>query len=129
MNKQFSIRLAEIIQAMGLGPTEFARRAKIPQGTISKCLSGHVPTARILLRISKLSGKSVDWLLLGAAQGKGGAGSVAERPAGYRRAGMTDRVRNSDEVWIKKLLKVLRSSNRQKKQTIKDLLDVLARDE
>jgi hypothetical protein len=34
-----------------------------------------------------------------------------------------------DEVWVKKLLKVLRSRNRQKTQTIKDLLDVLARDE
>jgi len=48
MDKQFSIRLAAVIQALGLSPTQFARKAKIPQGTISKCLSGHVPTARIL---------------------------------------------------------------------------------
>jgi len=129
MDKQFSIRLAAVIQALGLSPTQFARKAKIPQGTISKCLSGHVPTARILLRITKLTGKSVDWLLLGAAQGKGGAGSVAERPARYGRAPTTQKANAGDEVWVKKLLKVLRSRKRQKTQTIKDLLDVLARDE
>jgi transcriptional regulator with XRE-family HTH domain len=129
MNKQFSLRLAETIRAMGMSPTQFAYKAKIPQGTISKCLSGHVPTARILLRIAKLTGKSVDWLLLGAVQGKGGAGSVAERPARYGGAGAPDKAKSGDEVWVKKLLRVLRSSNRQKTQTIKDLLDVLARDE
>lgn len=128
MDKQFSIRLAEIIQATGLSPTQFARKAKIPQGTISKCLSGHVPTARILLRVAKVTGKSVDWLLLGAGAGRGGAGSVAEKPARYGR-GAPPAVKPADEIWVHKLLKVLRSSNRQKTQTIKDLLDVLARDE
>jgi transcriptional regulator with XRE-family HTH domain len=129
MNKQFSLRLAETVRAMGLSPTQFARKAKIPQGTVSKCLSGHVPTARILLRIAKLTGKSVDWLLLGAVQGKGAAGSVAERPARYGRRGTAEKSKAGDEVWVRKLLKVLRSSNRQKTQTIKDLLDVLAREE
>jgi hypothetical protein len=129
MDKQFSLRLAEAIQALGMSPTEFARKAQVPQGTISKCLSGHVPTARILLRIAKLTGKTVDWLLRGAVQGKGGAGSVSERPALYGRGGVTMKARAGDEVWVKKLLKVLRSRNRQKMQTIKDLLDVLARDE
>jgi len=129
MDKQFSARLAGAIQAMGMSPTQFARKAKIPQGTVSKCLSGHVPTARILLRISKLTGKSVDWLLLGTEQSKAAAGSVAERPARYGRAGTTEKSKAGDEVWVKKLLKVLRSNNRQKTQTIKDLLDVLARDE
>lgn len=128
MDKQFSIRLAEVIQAMGMSPTEFARRAKIPQGTISKCLSGHVPTARILLRVTKLTGRSVDWLLLGAGS-SGGAGSVTEQPARYGRAGAPDKAKAGDQVWVTKLLKVLRSRNRQKTQTIKDLLDVLARDE
>src|SRR4051812_31021348 len=127
MDKQFSIRLSEAIQSMGMSPTEFARKSKIPQGTISKCLSGHVPTARILLRIAKFSGRSVDWLLVGAAP-KGGAVYAAERPARYGRGAAQDRRRAGDEVWVKKLLKVLRSSNRRKTQTIKDLLDVLTRD-
>ena len=86
MNKPFSQRLGRTIDATGLNPTQFARRANIPQGTISKCLNGHVPTARILLRISRLTGKSVDWLLLGKEH-KGGAGYVAESPARYGRAG------------------------------------------
>lgn len=129
MDKHFSIRLAEVIRAMGMSPTQFARKAKIPQGTVSKCLSGHVPTARILLRVAKLTGRSIDWLLLGTGRGEPGAGSVAERPARYGRAPTMREATAGDEVWVKKLLKVLRSRNRQKTQTIKDLLDVLARDE
>jgi transcriptional regulator with XRE-family HTH domain len=129
MDQQFSIRLAEAIRALGLSPTEFARKARVPQGTISKCLSGHVPTARILMRIAKFTGKSVDWLLMGAAPDRGGAGLVAERSAGYGRASSGAKISARDDVWVKKLLKILRSSNRQKTQTVKDLLDVLARDE
>ncbi|HEX9444709.1 MAG TPA: helix-turn-helix transcriptional regulator [Candidatus Binatia bacterium] len=127
MNKPFSARLAETVRATGLSPTEFARQAKVPQGTISKCLSGHVPTARILLRIARLSGRSVDWLLTGSGL-KTGAGYVAERPARYGRGG-ADRNKPDEEVWVKKLLKVLRGKNRQKTQTMKDLLDVLSGDE
>ena len=65
MNKGFSERLSKAIQALGIKPTHFAYKARVPQGTISKCLNGHVPTARILLRFSKTSGRSVDWLLTG----------------------------------------------------------------
>ena len=129
MNKQFSLRLAETVQAMGMGPTEFARKAGIPQGTISKCLSGHVPTARILLRIAKFTGKSVDWLLLGTGEAKAGAGYVAERPAKYGTAGAAAKAKPAEEVWVRKLLQVLRGSDRRKTQTIKDLLDVLSHDE
>lgn len=125
MNKQFSTRLREAIQAMGINPTEFAYKAGIPQGTISKCLNGHVPTARILLRFAKLSGKSMDWLLTGKKHGGVRGGYVAERPARYGRPSLTQRVSAEEEIWIAKLLKVLRSSSRRKKQTIKDLLDVL----
>lgn len=129
MAGQFSSHLAEAIQSMGMSPTEFARRARIPQGTISKCLNGHIPTARILMRIAKFTGKSVDWLLLETGQVKADAGLVAERGARYSRSGVTENTKAGDEVWVRKLLKVLRSSNRRKTQTIKDLLDVLARDE
>ncbi len=123
MNKQFSARLSRAIRFTGLKPTHFAWKAGVPQGTISKCLSGHVPTARLLLRISRLSGRSVDWLLTG----KEGEGYVAERPARYGRPRASRKSKANEEVWITKLLKVLRSSNRRKKQTIKDLLDVLSR--
>lgn len=127
MNRQFATRLRKAIQAMGIKPTHFAYKAKVPQGTISKCLNGHVPTARILLRISKVSGKSVDWLLTGKGQEETGEGYVAERPARYGRRGMAQKSKAHDVVWVAKLLKVLHSGNRRKKQTIKDLLDVLSR--
>jgi len=121
MNKQFSQRFAQIIDTMGINPTEFARRAKIPQGTVSKCLNGHIPTARILLRIAKLSGKTVDWLLIGA-ESRSGAGSVAEAPAGYGR-----KKHSEEEQWVGKLRKLLRGKNRKDSQTIKNLLDTMTR--
>jgi transcriptional regulator with XRE-family HTH domain len=120
MNKQFSQRFAQIIDAMGVNPTEFARRAKIPQGTVSKCLNGHIPTARILLRISKLSGKSVDWLLVGA-ENRASAGYVAERPAAYGK-----KTRDED-VWVGKLRKLLRGKNRKNTQAVKEVLNALTR--
>jgi transcriptional regulator with XRE-family HTH domain len=126
MNKQFSARFAQIVDSMGINPTEFARRAKIPQGTVSKCLNGHVPTARILLRISKLSGKSVDWLLIGS-ESRSGAGYVAEQPARYGRAGRAAKKNSEEEQWVGKLRKLLRGNNRGKTKAIKDLLNVLSR--
>jgi len=125
MNKQFSLRLGRAIQAVGINPTQFAYKAGVPQGTISKCLNGHVPTAKILLRISKMSGKSVDWLLTGKEKKGSGEGYVAERAARYGHG--QKKLKAADEIWIDKLLKALRSGNRRKKQTIKELLDVLSR--
>lgn len=110
---------------MGINPTRFAYKARVPQGTISKCLNGHVPTAKILLRISKLSGKNVDWLLTGKEEKGSGEGYVAERAARYGHA--NKKLKAADAIWIDKLLRVLRSGNRRKKQTIKELLDVLSR--
>lgn len=118
MNKQFSTRLSDTIDSTGMNPTQFARRANIPQGTISKCLNGHVPTARILLRIAKLSGKSVDWLLVGKEH-KGGAGYVAESAARYGRGGKKNA---AEEALVGKLRRVLRGKNRRKAKAVKDLL-------
>lgn len=128
MSKQFSARLGKAIQALGLNPTNFAYKAGVPQGTISKCLHGHVPTAKLLLRISRTSGRSVDWLLTGKERVRT-EGYVAERTAAYgrRKAARSPRAKASEDVWVGKLLKVLRSGNRRKKQTVKDLLDVLSR--
>ena len=126
MNKRFPSRLAAVIRAMGMNPTDFARKARIPQGTISKCLSGHVPTARILLRISKLSGRSVDWLLTGKEPVCKKAGAVAERPARYGRSRTTEKRSAEEQVWVDKLLKVLRSQDSRRKEMAKKLLDVLS---
>lgn len=127
MKKQFSIRLSEAIEAMGVNPTRFARRAKIPQGTISKCLNGHVPTARILMRLSKSTGKSVDWLLGGAGRASAGEGRVAERPARYGQAGAVPGAAGGEDIWLEKLRKVLRSGKPREKQMVKDVLDILSR--
>lgn len=126
MNKRFSSRLTTVIRAMGMNPTDFARKTGIPQGTISKCLSGHVPTARILLRISKLSGRSVDWLLVGKEPLGKIVGAVAERPARYGRSEATGKQSVEEQVWVDKLLKVLRSQDSRRKEMAKKLLDVLS---
>ena len=127
MNRQFSIRLGEAIEALGVTPTLFARKAKIPQGTISKCLNGHVPTARILMRLSKSTGKSVDWLLSGADTAGAGESRVAERPARYGRAVMVSDAMAGEDVWVEKLRKLLRSGKAREKQMVKDVLDILSR--
>ena len=127
MNKQFAARLRSAIRATNLNATRFASRAGIPQGTISKCLNGHVPTARILMRISKLSAKSVDWLLTGREERGTKNLRVAEAAGRYRRAAAGRRPVDEEGIWVAKLLKVLRSGDRQRKQTIKDLLDMLSR--
>ena len=127
MNKQFSARLRIAIQAMGINPTRFAYKAGVPQGTISKCLHGHVPSAKLLLRISRTARRSVDWFLTGKGLEARGEGYVAERPARYGRAGRRGSPKTGESVWIEKLIRVLRSGNRRKKQTIKELLDVLSR--
>jgi transcriptional regulator with XRE-family HTH domain len=127
MDRQFSARLRRAIKALGIKASHFARKADVPQGTISKCLHGHVPSARVLLLISKASGKSVDWFLTGKEAKGTTEGYVAERPARYGRAGAARVSKADEEIWVAKLLKVLRGGNRRKRQTIKDLLDVLSR--
>ncbi len=125
MNKGFSERLSKAIQALGIKPTHFAYKARVPQGTISKCLNGHVPTARILLRFSKTSGRSVDWLLTGKEQGGvGRQGSAAGRQASY---GTARKFKAGEEAWVDKLIKILRRGNRRKKQIVKDLLNAMGR--
>jgi transcriptional regulator with XRE-family HTH domain len=127
MNKQFSVRLQRAIQSLGVSPTHFARKAGVPQGTISKCLHGHVPSPKILLRISKTSGTSVDWLLTGKEPAGVGGDQIAEAAASYGLRAPPAKSKADEEVWVAKLLKVLRSRDRRKKQTIKELLDVLSR--
>ena len=126
MSKQFSARLRKAIDAMGLKATHFAHKAGIPQGTISKCLHGHVPSAKLLVRICKISGKSVDWLLTGKEKRSLGGGYVAERPARYGRPGGARKSQAGEEVWVAKLRKVLRSGDQPKMQKIKSLLDDLS---
>ena len=126
MEKEFSARLRTVIQAMGLNPTRFARKAGVPQGTISKCLNGHVPTPRVLLRIARATGKSVDWLLTGKGQGGSGEGRVADKVARYGPRGAAGKARSNEYIWVGKLLKVLRSGDQRKIQTVKDLLNVLS---
>lgn len=125
MNKQFSARLRRAIQAVAVNPTRFAYKSGVPQGTISKCLNGHVPTAKVLLRISRLSGRSVDWLLTGKE--RVGEGYVAEGPGRYGRGRGKKTPKSGEEILVGKLLRVLRSGDRRKKQTIRELLDVLSR--
>ncbi|MGH7831589.1 MAG: helix-turn-helix domain-containing protein [Candidatus Binatia bacterium] len=122
MSKQFSDRLDRAIAATGLKPTHFAYKSGIPQGTISKCLHGHIPTARLLVRIGKTAGKSVDWLLTGKDAKGSREGYVAERAAPYGHRRGKRKSQASEQVLVGKLLKVLRSGNRGKIQRIKKLL-------
>jgi hypothetical protein len=127
MSKQFSERLRQAIDSTGLKPTHFAYKSGIPQGTISKCLHGHVPTARLLVRICKTSGRSVDWFLTGKGAKGAQEGYVAEGAASYGRRGNAPKYRGAEQAMIGKLLKVLRSGNQTKIRKVKKLLADLSR--
>jgi hypothetical protein len=127
MSKQFSERLRKAIAATGLKPTHFAYKSGIPQGTISKCLHGHVPTARLLVRICKMSGKSADWFLTGKGVKGSQAGYVAESGARYGGGRNGPRSNSGEKAVVGKLLKVLRSGNQTKIRRVKKLLADLSR--
>jgi len=62
-NKNFRMNLQELIDSYGMNQGEFARKVKIPQGTISNILAGrHKPGADLLLKIALSTGVSLDRL-------------------------------------------------------------------
>ena len=68
-NIEFTARLKGTIKEMGLKPPGFAEKASIGYSTLMNYLKkgaeGHVPEWDQLVKISKASGKTIDWLLTG----------------------------------------------------------------
>jgi len=75
-NSLFTDNLKKIIADLKMSNREFAEKAKIGYSTIMTYLNennyGHVAEWDILIKISKASGKSIDWLLTGEEKGQTG---------------------------------------------------------
>ena len=64
-NKRIGRRIREL-RGFDYTQTEFAKLLGVSQATVSKLEKGIVlPNSNILLRLSDISGRSVDWILKG----------------------------------------------------------------
>ena len=64
-NNVVSKRINFIMIELGLNQNQLAKKLNITQPAISKYLNGRVPPPFVLLHLSKLSGKSIEWILTG----------------------------------------------------------------
>ncbi len=70
-----------------LTQNQLAKILNVTQPAISKYLQGRVPPPFVLLELSRLSGKSIEWILTGDDQGKIKPQKVAESKNSYIAAG------------------------------------------
>ncbi len=78
-----SQRIREIMASRGLNQQLLAEKLQITQPAVSKYLSGRIPPPTVLLRLSRLSGKSIEWILTGSDSPAPPSG-VAEPADRYR---------------------------------------------
>jgi len=64
-NKAISERINCIMFDLGINQNQLAKMLNITRPAISKYLKGRVPPPFVLLYLSKLSGKTIEWILTG----------------------------------------------------------------
>lgn len=65
MEKDFSIRLKELIKDTGYNQVEITRKIGLSKNAISNYVNGQIPNAKILLKLSQFLGTSMEYLLTG----------------------------------------------------------------
>jgi transcriptional regulator with XRE-family HTH domain len=64
-------RLRHVRETLGLTRAGFARRLRVTRNSVSRYELGHqVPTAEVLVRVARVGGVSLDWLLAGDDAGR-----------------------------------------------------------
>lgn len=90
--RQFAARLAELLRDKGWTQAEAGKRFGVTQGTVSDYLKGALPNGDILIIMSRELNTTIDWLLTGRGNRRGGVA-----PAGQHyqdgQLGMIARVR------------------------------------
>lgn len=76
-------RIKMIMKKLGVTQNQLAEILKITQPAVSKYLQGRIPPPFVLLELSKLSGKSIEWILTGIEQPQLKAKQVAEKSNQY----------------------------------------------
>ena len=64
-NDAISKRINFIMFELGINQNQLAKMLNITQPAISKYLKGRIPPPFVLLHLSKISGKSIEWILTG----------------------------------------------------------------
>ena len=67
-NEEISKRINKIMFELGINQNQLAKILNTSQPAVSKYLKGRVPPSAVLLQLSKLSGKSIEWLLTGKSE-------------------------------------------------------------
>jgi predicted transcriptional regulator len=68
---------------LGVNQNQLAEILKITQPAISKYLQGRIPPPFVLLELSKLSQKSIEWILTGDEETQFKSDKVAEKSSYY----------------------------------------------
>ena len=63
--KKVSERIGSIMQKLSLNQKKLAEILEVTQPAVSMYLSNRVPPAHILLKLSQISGKKIEWFLTG----------------------------------------------------------------
>lgn len=66
--KEISGRILEITEHHNMNQQAFAAFLKISQPAVSNYLKGRIPPPDVLLKISSLGGRSIEWILTGQEQ-------------------------------------------------------------
>lgn len=65
ITNDISKRLNKIMFDLEINQNQLAKILNVTQPAISKYLKGRVPPPNVLLKLSKLSGRSIEWMLTG----------------------------------------------------------------
>lgn len=80
-------RIDDLRRASGFSQEQLAGHLQISQPAISRYLRDRIPPAVVLLRLARLTGRTMEWILTGAENQTGYAvQGVREKEAVYRRA-------------------------------------------
>jgi transcriptional regulator with XRE-family HTH domain len=89
-HNQVAKRISQIMQHMKLNQKHLAEILQVTQPAVSKYLQGRIPPPPVLLRLSQLSGRSMEWLLTGETA-SAQANKISESQTTYGRPAILTR--------------------------------------
>jgi transcriptional regulator with XRE-family HTH domain len=93
--QEIARRILDFMHRQHLTQKGFAELLEVTQPAVSKYLQGRIPPPAILLKLSRLSGNSIEWFLTGSTS-LPAAGKIAENRAVY--AGRTPLIDRIDQL-------------------------------
>lgn len=82
-NRMIKRRIITIMNDLNLTQSQLAKALNITQPAVSKYLQGRIPPPVVLLELSRLCGKSIEWILTGEEYSENRKLKVAENVAHY----------------------------------------------